>query len=128
MVMYLAQVKTSVNKTLSLSQAGTLYVEDRSEELPKPALLCHKDRLFCAWKPPILMQLLRPAWLLIHSVSLSVLSPCLVDVIRGNVHLEVAALRSTTLMPVILPGPSLNGLATEGTFVRLAVVLQHLQG
>ena len=55
-------------------------------------------------------------------------SPCLVDVVRGNINLEMTALRAATLIVSVLPRLSLNGLATEGTFVRLAVVLQHLHG
>merc|ERR1719510_1568360 len=54
--------------------------------------------------------------------------PFLVDVIRGNVNLPVAALRSSALVLRILPALGLDGLTAEGTFVRLAVVLQDLQG
>ena len=50
------------------------------------------------------------------------------DVIRGNVNLEVAALGASALMLLVLATLSLNGLATEGTFVGLAVVLQDLHG
>ena len=50
------------------------------------------------------------------------------DVIRGNVNLEMAALGASALMLLVLATLSLNGLATEGTFVGLAVVLQDLHG
>merc|ERR1719510_2275442 len=54
--------------------------------------------------------------------------PFFVDVIRGNVNIPVAALRSSALVLGILPALGLDGLAAEGTFVRLAVVLEDLHG
>ena len=50
------------------------------------------------------------------------------DAIRGNVNLVAAALRSSALVLRILPALGLDGLAAEGTFVRLAIVLEDLHG